>query len=170
MVDFSFFSVKNLKRKARIFALFCIFAVVFHQGYSWSEVQGDSMYPTFKDGQKLLVDEWTYRFFLPEKNEIIILGDPDEEGDELVKRVIAVSGEKVQIKWGKIFVNDKEVKDDFSNARIIFYLDEEMNLFFNENEGEIEVPKGYIWVIGDNRESSWYGLVSLKEIHGKVIF
>ena len=66
------------------------------------------MYPTFKDGQKLLVDEWTYKFFLPEKNEIIILGDPDEEGDELVKRVIAVSGEKVQIKWGKIFVNDEK--------------------------------------------------------------
>ena len=141
MVDFSFFSVKNLSRKVRIFTLFCVFAVVFHQGYSWSEVRGDSMYPTFKDGQKLLVDEWTYKFFLPEKNEIIILVDPD-----------------------------KEVKDDFSNARIIFYLDEEMNLFFNENEGEIEIPKGYIWVIGDNRESSWYGLVSLKEIHGKVIF
>ena len=45
-----------------------------------------------------------------------------------------------------------------------------MTLFFNENEGEFEVPKGYVWVIGDNRESSWYGLVSLKEIHGKVIF
>ncbi len=169
MVDFSFFRVKNLNRKVRVFILFCVFAVVFHQGYSWSEVRGDSMYPTFKDGQKLLIDEWTYKFFLPEKNEIIILGDPDEEGDELVKRVIAVSGEKVQIKWGKIFVNDKEVKDDFSNARIMFYLDEEMDLFFNENENEFKVPKGYVWVIGDNRESSWYGLVSLKEIHGKVI-
>ena len=128
------------------------------------------MHPTFKDGQKLLVDEWTYKFFLPEKNEIIILGDPDEEGDELVKRVIAVSGEKVQIKWGKIFVNDEEVKDDFSNVSIIFYVDEKMTLFFNENEGEFKVPKGYVWVIGDNRKSSWYGLVSLEEIHGKVIF
>jgi signal peptidase I len=170
MVNFSLFSVKNLERKVRIFALFCLFAVIFHQGYSWSRVQGDSMYPTLKDGQKLLVDEWTYKFFLPEKNEIIILGDPDEEGDELVKRVIAVSGEKVQIKWGKIFIDDEELKDDFSDVSIIFYLDEEMTLFFNENENEFKVPEGYVWVIGDNRESSWYGLVSLEEIHGKVIF
>jgi len=170
MVDFSLFRVKNLERKVRIFALFCLFAVIFHLGYSWSEVQGDSMYPTLKDGQKLLVDEWTYKFFLPEKNEIIILGDPDEEGDELVKRVIAVSGEKVQIKWGKIFIDDEELKDDFSDISIMFYLDEEMTLFFNENENEFKVPEGYVWVIGDNRESSWYGLVSLEEIHGKVIF
>ncbi len=169
-MDFSFVKANNFKRKIRIFSLFCIFALLFHLGYSWSEISGNSMYPTFKNGQKILIDEWTYKFFLPEKNEVVILGDPDEEGDELVKRVVAVSGEKVQIKFGKIFVNDEEVKDDFSDVRIIYYLDEEMTLFFNENEGEFKVPKGYVWVIGDNRESSWYGLVLIKDIHGRVIF
>ena len=153
----------------RIFILFLVFAIFFHLGYSFSKVEGDSMDPTFRNGQKLLIDEWTYRFFKPEKGEIVILKDPDRNGDELVKRIIAIEGDVVQIRYGKIFLNDHEFKDKFSNEAIIFYVNKEETLWFNENGNKIKVPKGYVWVIGDNRESSWYGLVKLSKIQGRVI-
>jgi signal peptidase I len=153
----------------RIFFLFVVFSVFFHLGYSFSKVEGNSMEPTFIQGQRLLVDEWTYRFFRPEKGEVVILRDPEEKRDELLKRVIAVEGDTVQIKYGKIFLNDHELKDDFSNIAIIFYINEEETLWLNENGNKIKVPKGYVWVIGDNREASWYGLVKVSEIHGKII-
>ena len=127
------------------------------------------MDPTFRDGQRLLIDEWTYKFFNPEKGEVIILKDPEEKREELVKRVIATGGDTVQIKYGKIFLNDSELKDSFSNKAIIFYINEEMTLWLNENGKKIKVPKGYVWVMGDNREMSWYGLVKVSDIQGKVL-
>ena len=160
---------KKFCRIIRIFLLFVIFSVVFHLGYSFSKVEGNSMDPTFRDGQRLLIDEWTYKFFNPEKGEVIILKDPEEKREELVKRVIATGGDTVQIKYGKIFLNDSELKDSFSNKAIIFYINEEMTLWLNENGKKIKVPKGYVWVMGDNREMSWYGLVKVSDIQGKVL-
>jgi signal peptidase I len=160
---------KNFCRIARVFFLFIVFSVIFHLGYSFSKVEGDSMNPTFKDGQRLLVDEWTYKFFNPERGEVVILKDPEEKGDELVKRVIATEGDVVQIKYGKIFLNGSEFNDPFSGEAIIFYVNEEMTLWFNENGKETKVPKGYVWVIGDNREMSWYGMVKVSKIQGKIL-
>lgn len=153
----------------RIFILFLVFAIFFHLGYSFSKVEGNSMDPTFRNGQRLLIDEWTYRFFEPEKGEVVILKDPDERDDELVKRIIAVEGDTVQIKFGKIFLNSHELEDEFSHEAIIFYVNKEETLWFNENGNKVKVPKGHVWVIGDNRESSWYGLVKISQIQGKVL-
>ena len=153
----------------RIFVLFVVFAVFFHLGYSFSKVEGDSMNPTFRDGQRLLVDEWTYKFFNPERGEVVILKDPEMKEDELVKRVIAIEGDIVQIKFGKIFLDDHEFKDPFSGKSIIFYVNKEETLWFNENGNKIKVPPGYVWVIGDNRDMSWYGLVKVSGIQGKVL-
>ena len=160
---------KKFCRIIRVFLLFVIFSVVFHLGYSFSKVEGNSMDPTFRDGQRLLIDEWTYKFFNPEKGEVIILKDPEEKREELVKRVIATGGDTVQIKYGKIFLNDSELKDSFSNKAIIFYVNKEETLWFNENGNKIKVPKGYVWVIGDNREISWHGLVKISKIQGRIM-
>ena len=160
---------KKFCRIVRIFFLFIVFSVIFHLGYSFSKIEGNSMEPTFKDGQRLLIDEWTYKFFNPEKGEVVILKDPEKREDELVKRVIATEGDTIQIKYGKIFLNNSEFKDSFSDKAIIFYVNEEMTLWFNENGKKIKVPKGCVWVMGDNREISWYGIVKNSEIQGKVI-
>jgi len=160
---------KKFCRVMRVFVLFIIFAVFFHLGYGFSQVGGDSMSPSFKDGQRLLVDEWTYKFFKPEKGEVVILVDPEKGGGKLVKRVIAAGGDTVQIKYGKIFLNGSELKDEFSNIAIIFYVNEEKTLWFNEDINKIKVPKGCVWVMGDNRESSWYGMVKISKIQGRVI-
>ena len=160
---------KKFCRIMRIFTLFVVFAIFFHLGYSFSKIEGNSMDPTLSHGQRLLVDEWTYKFFSPEKGEIVILKDPEKKEDELVKRIIATEGDTVQIKWGKIFLNDYEFKDSFSNKAIIFYVNKEETLWFNENGNKIKVPKGYVWVIGDNREISCYGLVEISKIQGKIL-
>ena len=161
-------SKEKFCRIMRIFFLFTVFSLFFHFGYSFSKVEGNSMNPTLIDGQRLLVDEWTYRFFNPEKQEVVILKDPEESG-ELVKRVIGVEGDTVQVKFGKIFLNGVELKDEFSHIAIIFYINEEETLWLNENGNKIKIPKGHVWVIGDNREASWYGLVKISQIQGKVL-
>tara|TARA_B100000959_G_C14657437_1_gene490981 strand:+ start:67 stop:606 length:540 start_codon:yes stop_codon:yes gene_type:complete len=175
--------VSKFCRKFRVFILFIVFAIVFHFGYSFSKVEGDSMFPTFKDGERLLVDEWTYRFFNPEKGDVVIMKDPEEKGDKLVKRVIATGGDTIQIKEGFLYLNEKRLKDSFSNIKILIYLvDENDNRlkYWNgpdvgqdvielENNGQRKIPEGYVWVIGDNRESSWYGLIKVSKISGKII-
>jgi len=79
----------------------------------------------------------------------------------LVKRVIAVGGDELLIKNGKVFVNGKQLKEDYINGD------------YTSGDIHIEsIPKGKIFVMGDNRgnskDSRAIGLVDLKNIQGKV--
>jgi signal peptidase I len=136
------------------------------------------MYPTFKDGEWIYVQKrgnlpprWT-----PTKFDVIIVG---ADGDSLIKRVIGVAGNTIAIKHGRIILNGKIYKDRFANQNITFWLEDEEErskkpkrewLFSNDDAQEKTIPKGFVWVIGDNRSLSWYGMVKIKNIKGLVIF
>ena len=87
----------------------------------------------------------------------------DGTNKDLVKRVIGVEGDKVVITNGQVYVNDKLLNEP--------YLSEGMD---TEGEMEVTVPKGKLFVLGDNREVSLdsrydkVGLVDVSDVEGKV--
>ena len=74
----------------------------------------------------------------------------------LLKRIIALEGDSVEIKKGLIYVNGLRITGKFSNDEI------------PEDKNKMTVPKDCVWVIGDNRSLSWYGLVKIENIVGTV--
>ncbi len=58
-------------------------------------VSGTSMYPTFSNGDYVLVDELTYRIRPPERGEVIVFHDPEDYSTYFIKRIIGLPGEKV---------------------------------------------------------------------------
>lgn len=143
--------LKKHCKTIRIFLLFVVFSIIFSLGYSFSWVQGDSMSPTYHDKEWVVIDEWTYRFFMPEEGDVIIVRDPSNN-DILIKRIIATPRQKVEVKEGYIYVDGNKIVVEYTS-----HLPEKLG-------------KDEYWVIGDNRESSWYGIVKLKDIKSKLWF
>jgi len=146
--------------------------LLFGKDYGFVRVHGESMLPTYKDGNDL-VYQIDYPFH---RNSVVVIY---VDGEKLIKRIIALEGEHVEIKHGRIFINGKEHKDKYSAGEITYWLEsEEVRikkpkkewLFFNVHENIGLIPKGYVFVIGDNRQISWYGIAQKNNIKGTVIW
>ncbi|MBO4911751.1 MAG: signal peptidase I [Butyrivibrio sp.] len=127
-------------------ALMLAFIIVYLYGTRVGNV-GDSMEPTIANGQGLLVDRTAYKVLRPKKNDIIVfLPNGNTNSHFYVKRVVAVSGERVQIMDGELYINGKLQED-------------EEGLYDKMEDGgiavsEIKLGKGEYFVLGDNRNGS----------------
>ena len=127
-------------------AIMLAFIIVYLYGTRVGNV-GDSMEPTIANGQGLLVDRTAYKVLRPKKNDIIVfLPNGNTNSHFYVKRVVAVSGERVQIMDGELYINGKLQED-------------EEGLYDKMVDGgiavsEIKLGKGEYFVLGDNRNGS----------------
>lgn len=128
------------------------------------KVEGESMEPTLHTDERLLVNKFVYRIRGPQPGEIVVLQDPGRPQRELIKRVIAVAGEKVEVKKGVVYVNGKPLKEPYKNTVFTTYPD----------TPEVEVPADHIYVMGDNRgrsfDSRMIGPIHTKQVDGKAFF
>lgn len=108
------------------------------------KVRNVSMQPTLNSGDSILIDKISYRFRSPKRNEIIIFRQ-NKTGEELIKRVIGLPGETVQIRDGVIYIDGEEIKD-------IKGL--EKPEFAGNAADKIHLMEGEYFVLGDNREES----------------
>ena len=128
-------------------------------------VHGESMEPTLQDGNRLIVEKITYRFGKPERGDIVTLKSPIDSSKNYVKRVIGVEGDRVKILNGKVYINGKELKEKYVSGRTVGDME------------EITVPKGYIYVMGDNRapgasldsRNPSIGPISLDRVIGRAV-
>ncbi|MBE5845398.1 MAG: signal peptidase I [Butyrivibrio sp.] len=151
-----------------LFALFVAFVLVLAFGKRVRTI-GDSMESSLSNGQSVLVDRIVYKLFSPSKGDVIVfLPNGNEKSHYYIKRVVAVSGETVQIKDGILYVNDEAVSDDAHDYDKM----EEAGIA----ENEITLGNGEFFVLGDNRNSSEdsrsanIGVVKLSTIAGKAWF
>ncbi len=131
-------------------------------------VIGPSMSPTLENGEKVLVNRFVYKLFDPKQNDLIVFQpNGNEKSHYYVKRVIALPGDTVQIKDGKVYVNGELLAESVETEKI-------ENAMMAENE--IVVGEDEYFVLGDNRnnsEDSRYsniGNVKKEHIIGKAWF
>lgn len=128
-----------------------------------SVVQGHSMEPNLVDGQRLAGSPIPYIFGEPQRGDIVMLYPVEEDGPNLVKRIIGLPGERIYIEAGQVYVNDELIEE--------VYL---QNGCQRCNDGTWLLSENELFVMGDNRPSSYdsrnYGAVSIDKIMGKVLF
>ena len=109
-------------------------------------VIGPSMSPTLENGEKVLVNRFVYKLFDPKQNDLIVFQpNGNEKSHYYVKRVIALPGDTVQIKDGKVYVNGELLAESVETEKI-------ENAMMAENE--IVVGEDEYFVLGDNRNAS----------------
>ncbi len=120
-----------------------------------------SMVPTINVGDRILANKLVYRFRTPKRGEVVIFNPPRGVGNQpFVKRVIGLPGDTVEIRDGKIYVNGSVFK--VKTATVTEY-----------RYRPIRVPKGYIFVLGDNRNRSYdshcWGFLPLDNLIGEGV-
>lgn len=109
-----------------------------------SKVVGSSMEPTYHDGNIVLVDKFFYKKGEAHYNDIVIVKcDLDVKDEQIIKRIIGLPGDCIEMKNNRLYRNGKLVKED--------YIYETMT--DNENF-KYDIPKGKVFVMGDNRNNS----------------
>jgi signal peptidase I len=151
-----------------IIIVFILFGVFFVQPVV---VEGTSMLPQLHDGERLLVNKLVYyriqsvRWGHIERGDIVVFWFPNDPDKSYVKRVIGLPGETVELKNGRVFVDGKELKED--------YLDKEFTQTMPPPMSR-KVDEHHYFVMGDNRDNSsdsrYWGLVPEKYIYGKAFF
>lgn len=113
-------------------------------------VKGVSMEETFLNNDYLIVNRLNYRLHKPQRGDIIVFKSPLNLKDHLIKRVIAVPGETVEIREGYVFVKNGE----YPQGRLLDesqYLDSDVVTY---PDGTFKIEDGYYFLMGDNRKQS----------------
>ena len=108
-------------------------------------VIGDSMQTTLSDGDNLITDKITYRFRDPKRFDIVVFPFKENTSKLLIKRIIGMPGETVQIKNGKVYINGYELQENYGIAV--------MNDAGLASE-PILLGEDEYFVLGDNRNNS----------------
>lgn len=129
-----------------IFSTIVIVMLVFTFLIRPATVNGSSMYPTLKDGDRIMISKVLYT---PKYGDIVVIPHPNMPEDEpaLIKRVIALGGQTVDIDFetGEVKVDGVVLDEPYINE-----------LTFDEEDmtGPVTVPEGQVFVMGDNRNAS----------------
>ncbi|MBK5211706.1 MAG: signal peptidase I [Coriobacteriia bacterium] len=148
-----------------------ILAVAIAQGIKAYLIQpylvpSGSMLPTIQLKDRVLADKLVFRGFgTPKYKDIVVFDDPTGEFPTLIKRVIAVGGQTVDLKEGAVYVDGKKLDEPYTYGKPSYL--QVISL-------PITIPKGYIWVMGDNRtnsgDSRTFGPVKISTVHGRAFW
>jgi len=185
--------LKEVREYAIIIAIAFIVAIVLNTlFFSISNVKETSMEPTLVEGDTVIVGKLAYKFGKPDRGDIVVLisgNDTDmgyfaqvgrlltdvfnkfrgiENPNRLVKRVIGLPGDTINIVDGTVYVNDIIMDGDYIDITTV--TTDGRNLL----NYPIVVPEGQVFVLGDHREvskdSRSFGFVDIENIEGKVDF
>lgn len=124
------------------------------------KVQGSSMDPTLRD--KDIVFSISPRLKQYQRGDIVLINSV-LIGKNIVKRIIAVGEDTVVIRGNKVYVNGNELNEDYLKTTQ-----------YSTPDISVKVPRGYIFVLGDNRDisndSRYFGCISEAEINGIYLF
>lgn len=129
------------------------------------QVVGTSMLPNLDGGELMLLDKISYRFKDVERYDVVVINKDSD--DPIIKRIIGLPGEEVRVTNNKLFINDKEIYQNFeTNGNT-----SDFDLSSLDQE---KIPEDYYFVLGDNRvnsiDSRIIGLIHKDEIEGKAFF
>ncbi len=122
-------------------------------------VDGFSMLPTLHDGEFVLVNKLAYQWGTPTRGDIIVFRSITTNDLDLIKRIMGLPGDKINIHNGQVIVNGQTLAEPYINA-------------VPNYSGEWQVPEGFLFVLGDNRndssDSHAWGFLPEKNVIGKA--
>lgn len=131
-------------------------------------VKGYSMYPTLEPNNYLIINKVPYMIHEPERGDIVVfksaLESENGKKKDLIKRVIALSGDTLRIENNNVYVNGEKVDEPYIHGG-----------YTNGELDEMIVDEGKVFVMGDNRSKSKdsrdadVGQVEVDTIRGKVL-
>lgn len=132
--------------------------------YQPVKVEGTSMMPSLDDEERILVNKFVYRIEPIQRGDIVVFRYPLDPSKSYIKRVIGTAGDHIQILNGSVYVNGKELSEDYVPPA---YIDD-------RSYPEIVVPVNSYFVLGDHRsmsrDSRDFGPVRQSYIYGKAVF
>jgi signal peptidase I len=135
-------------------------------------IPSGSMLPTLKINDRLIIDKISYRFANPLRGDIVVFNptaqlEREKFKDAFIKRVIGLPGDRIEVKGGKVYINNKLLSEK--------YIDEAPHYNWSSKELTPDgvVPEGQYLVLGDNRNNSYdshyWGFVPKDKIVGKAV-
>jgi signal peptidase I len=128
-------------------------------------IPSEAMLQTLKINDRLIIDKLTYRFRIPERGDIILFS-PTETlqrqnfDDALLKRIIGLPGETVEVKGGRVYINAQPLVEPYITEKPEYQW------------GPTTIPPNSYFVLGDNRNNSYdshfWGFVPSENIIGKA--
>jgi signal peptidase I len=131
-----------------------VFSVVLFFGLRAAVVEAyviptGSMLPTIHEGDRVLGSKFHYWFWNPGRGDVVVFRPPEAAGrngqerpPRYVKRVIAVGGDRVEVRGGQVFVNDERIHEPYVSVPARYGM------------GPVIVPERQLFVLGDNRNNS----------------
>lgn len=152
-----------------IVVVMAIMVMVYLFIMSPQEISGQSMYPTFENGEYILTNKIEYKLHEPQRGDVVVFRSPQNKDIDYIKRIIGVPGDTVSLQNGKYYLNGVILEE--------MYLPKDLYTFAGNflQEGEsITVPPNKFFVSGDNRphslDSREFGTIPKEDIIGKALF
>ena len=129
-------------------------------------IPSESMLPTLKVNDRLIIDKVSYNFNQPQRGDIVVFNPTDtlkeqKFTDAFIKRIIGLPGDQVMVKSGKVLVNDKPLTETYINE------------LPDKDYDTVTVPPNSYFVMGDNRNNSYdsrfWGAVPKDRIIGRAV-
>lgn len=143
-----------------------IFVVIYAFLFRPYQVNGHSMDPSFQDGEYVLTNLIQKRFGSLKRGDVIVFNSPVDKEKDYIKRIIGLSGDRVKINDGEVFVNGEKLNQDFLPSTVRT----NPGAFLGEGQ-EVVVPEEHYFVMGDNRnfssDSREWGFITKQEVIGK---
>lgn len=147
------------------------------------KIPSGSMKNTLLVGDYILVNKFIYGVKVPftdmtiipvkepKRGDIIVFKFPLDPSKDFIKRVVGVGGDTVEVRDKKVYVNGEPQNDDFTIHTKPYVLPALVQP--RDNFGPVTVPKGKLFMMGDNRDESndsrYWGFVDLSAVKGKAI-
>ena len=137
-------------------------------------IPSESMYPTLRKEDRVLVNKLSYKVGDPSRGDIIVFDRPEgataSDISELIKRVVGLPGESIVIEGGNVFVDGRQLEEDYLPEGTTTSTD--ASDYKCHRDDPCVVPEGSLWVMGDNRndsqDSRWFGAIPEDTVVGRA--